>query len=424
MKLSEVHKKRIVLIGGGHSHCLVLKKWNLIPEEMASVCLISESSTSPYSGMMTGAIAGIYQDEDINIALAPLIDQVKGSFIEDSVVDIDFDLQQVLTRGGLKISYDILSINTGALPHSAGILSAIEFAVPLKPVKFFQAKFSEFLKKASESPKIYSVMVIGAGVAGIECALAIESRGQKMGLRLKVQLIETQRQILTELTVSAQENFLEILKQRRIEIKLGQTVKEITDREVIFKDQSRCPAHFVILATSALPPMWVQSLNLEHDGPFIKINEFLETSRPQVFATGDVARNPSQPVSRAGVFAVRQAPVLFQNIKALLGLEKKHSFKPQKNFLRLISDGHGKSFMTRGNLFFTNSKLMWLLKNSIDQKFMDQFKMNKSLPRKINKRYLQITLILTLVCLIYSNIGISFELVFLTLALILITFLL
>ncbi len=400
MKLSEVHKKRIVLIGGGHSHCLILKKWNRIPLEMASICLISEGASLPYSGMLTGAIAGIYQNEDINIALAPLTDQAKGSFIEDTVVDIDFDQQQVLTCGGQKISYDILSINTGALPHSAGILSAKEFAVPLKPVKVFQTKFTEFLKKASESQKIYSVVVIGAGVAGIECALAIERRGQKMGLQLKVQLIEAQMQILSELTVSAQNFFLDILKRRRIEIKLGQSVHEITDREVIFKDQSRCPADFVILATSALPPTWVQSLKLDHDGPFIKINEFLETSRPQVFATGDVARDPRYPISRAGVFAVRQAPVLFQNLKALLDLARKQPFNPQKNFLRLISDGHRKSFMVRGNLFFSNSKLMWLLKDGIDQKFIDQFKMNKSLIRKINKSYLQITLILILLFII------------------------
>jgi len=42
----------IVLVGGGHAHALVLRKWGMAPLPTARLTLINPGPTAPYSGML------------------------------------------------------------------------------------------------------------------------------------------------------------------------------------------------------------------------------------------------------------------------------------------------------------------------------------------------------------------------------------
>ena len=160
---------------------------------------------------------------------------------------------------------------------------------------------------------------------------------------------------------------------KNIVLYLGQPAVRVNSEAVFLKDDSEIKADFVALATPVKPQAWIKKLSLVHDQQFIKINDYLETSIPAVFACGDVARNPQQVVPRAGVFAVRQAKTLTHNLLAAVYGHEKMKYKPQKRYLNLIMDGQGKALASRGKLFFPNSKIMWKLKNFIDQKFLSKF---------------------------------------------------
>ena len=55
----------LVLAGGGHSHALVLKSWAMQPEKRPKqgIVLVNRTSTTLYSGMVPGLIAGIYRPD-------------------------------------------------------------------------------------------------------------------------------------------------------------------------------------------------------------------------------------------------------------------------------------------------------------------------------------------------------------------------
>ena len=61
--------KRLLLIGGGHSHVEVVRRWGLAPEPGVAVTLISPDRHTPYSGMLPGYIAGHYSHADCHIDL-------------------------------------------------------------------------------------------------------------------------------------------------------------------------------------------------------------------------------------------------------------------------------------------------------------------------------------------------------------------
>ena len=62
----------LVLIGGGHTHALVLRKWGMDPLAGVRVSVINPGPTAAYSGMLPGFVAGHYGLEDCQIDLERL----------------------------------------------------------------------------------------------------------------------------------------------------------------------------------------------------------------------------------------------------------------------------------------------------------------------------------------------------------------
>ncbi|MEX2327828.1 MAG: pyridine nucleotide-disulfide oxidoreductase, partial [Pseudomonadales bacterium] len=57
----------LVLLGGGHSHVILLRMLGMRPLPGLQVTLISPDVRSAYSGMLPGVIAGHYCPDDIHI---------------------------------------------------------------------------------------------------------------------------------------------------------------------------------------------------------------------------------------------------------------------------------------------------------------------------------------------------------------------
>gem|GEM_PF-554116 len=81
---------------------------------------------------------------------------------------------------------------------------------------------------------------------------------------------------------------------------------------------------------------------------------------------------------------MRQAPVLFANVQRYFLEKPLKSYKPQKTFLSLMAVNHQSAIGNRGSLTF-QGRLLWKLKNHIDQKFMQQF---RKLPKMQSRQHL------------------------------------
>ncbi|MFN4194191.1 MAG: bifunctional NADH dehydrogenase FAD-containing subunit/selenide, water dikinase SelD, partial [Tabrizicola sp.] len=88
--------------------------------------------------------------------------------------------------------------------------------------------------------------------------------------------------------------------------------------------------------------------------------------------SGDCATQPDAPRPKAGVFAVRAAPVLHHNLRAALTGRPLRPFRPQTDYLKLVSLGDKCALAEKWGLAATGPRL-WRLKDRIDRQFMDRF---------------------------------------------------
>ena len=92
----------------------------------------------------------------------------------------------------------------------------------------------------------------------------------------------------------------------------------------------------ILSAAGGKPQNWLSETGLYLEEGFISINQCLQsTSHDFVFAAGDCASIVNNPNQKAGVFAVRAAPFLYQNIRNYISSKKLIKYNPQKFFTSL-----------------------------------------------------------------------------------------
>lgn len=166
----------IVLIGGGHSHVGVLKRFAMNPVPGVRLTLICRDTHTPYSGMLPGYVAGHYSYDDVHIDLSRLAEYAGARFYRAEAMGIDRDRKRVICRGRPDVPYDILSINIGSSPRVNEVEGASDHAVPVKPITGFNNRWLALLSRIENHDGPLAVAVVGAGAGGVELTLAMQFR--------------------------------------------------------------------------------------------------------------------------------------------------------------------------------------------------------------------------------------------------------
>ncbi len=204
--------KDLVLIGGGHSHVIVMKMFAMKTLPGVRLTLITESNYTPYSGMLPGYIAGLYSYDECHIDLRPLAEFAQAQLYIDRVIGLDLENQQILCANRPNVSFDALSIDIGSTPATISVPGASEYAIPAKPVpqlleqwwrmcrelefkskskSKYRSKSNQDLQtstnqinknktKTNQTNKTFTnISIIGGGAGGVELALSMHGYFQQ-----------------------------------------------------------------------------------------------------------------------------------------------------------------------------------------------------------------------------------------------------
>jgi len=157
----------LVLVGGGHSHVVVLRMFAMRPEPGVRLTLVCTDVDTPYSGMLPGYVAGHYEFDEVHIDLLRLCAFAGARFVHAEVTGIDRENREILLRGRPALPYDLVSINIGSTPQMASIPGAREYCIPVKPIAQFNRSWLTLLDEAQNPSKsskpLTDIAVVGGG---------------------------------------------------------------------------------------------------------------------------------------------------------------------------------------------------------------------------------------------------------------------
>ncbi len=371
----------IVLIGGGHSHVVVLYMWAMNPLPGARLTLICTDTDTPYSGMLPGYIAGHYSFDDVHIDVRRLAEFAGARYYRDEVVGIDRDARKVLCRARPPVAYDALSINIGSTPKLGHVPGADAHAVPVKPIRQFNQRWLALLERVRNHAGITTVAVVGAGAGGVELALAMQYRlRRELGAQgrnpdeLRMHLLTSGPRILPTHNAAVRRAFENVLAERGITLHVDSEVVQVAENRLQTERGESVPADEIVWVTQAGGAAWLAGTGLALDaGGFIRVRDTLQTETdPLIFAAGDCAAWIDRPLEKAGVFAVRMGPPLAENLRRALLDQPLKPYRPQRRWLALISTGDRHAIASRG-AFFARGDWVWRWKDWIDRRFMLRF---------------------------------------------------
>ena len=366
-------ERDVVLVGGGHTHALVVRAWGMAPPPDIRLTLINPGPFPPYSGMLPGFVAGHYRKEEVVMDLVPLAAFARARLILGAVTGIDLKDKTVMIAGRPPIAYDVLSLNVGINAEMPQIPGFAEHGVPVKPFAIFVAQWDRATRKMAGGTLEPDLAVIGGGVAGIELSLAMHHRLTALGLRPRITVIERGPDILSAANGRTRAIMRDAAQKSGISFATNAQVTGITDKAVTLRDGPPIASCFTVTAAGARPHDWIARTGLPLTDGFVTVDPDLRAAgHSHIFAVGDCAHMANDPRPKAGVFAVRQAPVLLNNLKALARGQRLKPYRPQKTFLKLVSIGGRDALAEKGGITLRHP-LMWQWKDRIDRKFMDQF---------------------------------------------------
>ena len=363
--------RELALIGGGHTHALVLRRWGMAPLPGARLTLINPGPTAPYTGMLPGYIAGHYGRDALEIDLVRLARFAGARLVMGSVEGIDRGASRIHVPGRPPIAYDLASINIGITTDLPDLPGFADHAVPAKPLGAFAAAWTEFRAAAAEARASPSIAVIGGGIGGVELAMAMAHALRQDGHNPKINVIEKDR-ALPGISARAREILLREARALGVSVREKARPAEVSPSEVALADGTRIASGFTVGAAGARPFDWLEAAGLDLENGFVAVDGMLRSSDPAIYAAGDCA-SLADARPKAGVFAVRAAPVLFHNLRAGLSGRALRHFQPQRDYLKLVSLG-GKSALAEKWGLAVKSPFIWDIKDRIDGRFMEKFR--------------------------------------------------
>ncbi len=363
--------KQVVLVGGGHAHLHVVSAAEEFKNAGIELSLIDPGKLW-YSGMATGMLGGMYTADEDSIDLAALCGRYKVNFINSKAVGLDTSANSVELETGQQLHYDLLSLNVGSKTNTTFIEDPENVAWTVKPIPKLLELKSTVLRHRTEPLR---VGVIGGGPTGCEIAANIEVLSREANQNCEIIIYHSEDCLVPEYPAGAASALSKHLKKRGIEIRTGMQVAAIgkkgSKKTLSIKNGGAEEFDEVVIATGLLPSDSIEQLGLGENG--LEVDSTLAALKhPGIFGAGDCILFRERDLPKIGVFGVRQAPILKDNLIAAANGRPLRKYEPQEKFLAILNLGNGEGLAVRGD-FYWLGRLSFLLKNFIDKRFMRKY---------------------------------------------------
>jgi NADH dehydrogenase FAD-containing subunit len=369
--------KRVVFLGAGHAHLYALKRTADFIRRGHEVVAVAPDAFW-YSGLATGMLGGMYPPELDRVDVDALVRRGGGRFVRDSVVAVDPASRTVrLAHAAEPLRYDAISVTLGSeAPEIPGGAAAGDDAVyAVKPIRrLCELRFNlEGRLRRGSAP--VRVAIAGGGVTACELAANIAHLAARNGGRAEIVVLAGGGEVLKQVPRRAAAKVVSALERRGVSFRRGARVEAIEGGRAVVATGPAVPFDVFVNATGLRPAPLLREFGLPVDaeGALIVDDHLRSVADPAVHGGGDCIALDGYQLPKIGVYAIRQAPILFRNLLASLEGAAPARFRPQRRFLWIMNLGDGTGLAVRGRLHWHGRAAFWL-KDWIDRRFLAEYR--------------------------------------------------
>jgi NADH dehydrogenase FAD-containing subunit len=348
---------RLVFIGTGPTHLLLLETLARRPEPAREAILVASVQTELSPGTLPGLLAGRYRPSEVGVSLERLA-QAAGVRINHGVVKaIDPANRTIRLEGGETLLYNAASISTGPFPSSSTVPGANRYAQFVHTLDTAMALVPALESVVRDVPEqMARVVVIGGSPEALEIAMTLRTvldrTAQGKGV---VTLIAAAHAVWKERGVSAR-LAESALRRKDITAILGAQVVEVIERQLRLSNGARVPFDLLVWASG--------------DDRHMVVDEHLQAvDGPGLFVAGEVTMKSDDQLQLVGVEPHEGARVIVDNLLAVLGGKPPVRTYHSRKRVSLAETGGETALLSYGTLGVEGKWLM-ALKQRADRKLM------------------------------------------------------
>ncbi len=381
----KIGRNNIVLLGVGHTNAHVLRMWKMQPLADSQLICVSNFPIATYSGMLPGVLAGQYPASAMEIDLVRLCKSAGARLVVSEVTGLDLKRHRIEFRDRPPLAFELLSIGIGSRPTFSDVDASNDQAVvAVKPMQTFLPRLHERidLVQQSKPSQPVRIVIVGGGIGSIEIAFCLQKRFSTSGQPdVDLSLVTGADRVGAGLSSSSRQVVEDQFNARGVRLHTGHRVTQFNADSIELTNGDRVGSDVIIWATGAAAPSLLEEFDLpKDDRGFLATRRTLQVvDHDRIFAVGDTGTIQEDPTVKAGVFAVRQGPVLWDNLRRSIWKRPLVDYSPQRRFLKLVNTADGKSIAEYAGVT-RYAGWAWRLKDRIDRRFMAMYQEYAPMP--------------------------------------------
>lgn len=331
--MKTLDRPRVVIVGAGFGGLWAART---LARSRAEVWLIDRSNYHTFLPLLYQVAAAEVEPEEIAYPVRRILRQWRNvHFVMSDVRRIDLGARQVETANG-NIPYDFLVLATGSTAHFFDVPGAAEHAFALKTLEqgialrnHIVAQFEKAERATDAEPRqrALTFMIVGGGATGVEFAGAVAElvRGPlvkdypHLGPHAsRVVLIESMDTLLPGLPDALRVYASSRLRQMGVDVRLGATVRAITDEVVYLKDGQVIPTETVVWTAGVRgdPNALAWGLPTARNGRVNVMPTLQLFDHPEIYIVGDLAgvEENGKPLPMVAPVAIQEGVAVARNI--------------------------------------------------------------------------------------------------------------
>ena len=179
----------LVLVGAGHAHVQVLRRWMMAPVPAVRLTLVVDRPEAVYSGMVPGFVAGDYEADELEIDAVPLARRARARIVMARALGVDPEARRVEVEGRPPLPYDLASLDVGSTVRGLDRPGVAEHALATRPIRGFVDALEARLARLPGGNAAPDICVVGAGAAGVELCFTLHARLRARGRAFRLTLV-------------------------------------------------------------------------------------------------------------------------------------------------------------------------------------------------------------------------------------------